>query len=74
MAALLLAEFLGLSSQRTLSVVAELYCEVASIKPETILPGTQTHNRLKAYGEMRYEMESKTAAGCESSHSCGCSV
>jgi hypothetical protein len=56
-------QFLGLTQQRSTSVVADLYCEVVGIKPQSILPGTQAHRNLMAYGNMRAEMQKKTASG-----------
>jgi|EP01047_Picozoa_sp_COSAG01_P028870 hypothetical protein len=44
--------------------IADLYCEVASISPDSIVPGSPTHNRLKAYGELRMQVEDKIDAGC----------
>jgi len=56
-------EFLGLTQKRQISVVADLYCEVAAIHTESIVPGTPAHRNLSAYGTMRQEMQRQAAAG-----------
>ena len=56
-------QFLGLEKQRTIGVVAASYCEIASLSPADILPGSQIHSRLTAYAEMRQEIDRKKAAG-----------
>ena len=50
-------QFLGLEKQRTVTVIADRYSEVAALSPRTFLPGSTIHNRLTAYAEMRMEIE-----------------
>ena len=54
-------QFLGLEKQRTVTVIADRYSEVAALSPRTFLPGSTIHNRLIAYAEMRMEIEAKIA-------------
>ena len=54
-------QFLGLEKQRTVTVIADRYSEVAALSPRTFLPGSTIHNRLTAYAEMRMEIEAKIA-------------
>ena len=56
-------QFLGLQKKRTLTVVADIFCEVASIEPSQIVSGSEVHERLKRYGEMRQAMETEMSQG-----------
>ena len=60
-------QFLGLVPQRTLTVKATLFCEVASLIPadieETLNQNIGLKNRLKSYGEMRMGVEEKMRSG-----------
>ena len=54
-------QFLGLEKQRTLDVVADVYCEIASIAPDAITNKT-LHERLHAYGLQRQTIELKISS------------
>ena len=56
-------QFLGLEHQRTVSVVADTYCEVASLSPKNIHSSSTIHTRLGAYAEMRIDIEAKVSRG-----------
>lgn len=61
-------QFLGLERQRTLTVVATTYCEVASLAPgcvDKLKYGIQVNQRLEAYAAVRQSVELSIARGEE---------
>eukprot|EP01048_Picozoa_sp_COSAG05_P010477 COSAG05_NODE_925_length_6575_cov_68.709320_2_plen_893_part_00 len=62
-------QFLGLQEERTMSVMATGFCEIASLAPDDIsdilLMNDGLRQRLQSYGAMRLEIEDKIAQGVE---------
>jgi CRP-like cAMP-binding protein len=60
-------QFLGLEEERTLTVKATIFCEVASLAPRDIQDILLAHDglrqRFESYGAMRKEIEDKIAHG-----------
>ena len=59
-------QFLGLEKQRSLTVVGNTYCEIASLSPKCVdklTYGTAFGNRLQAYADARQSIELAIAIG-----------